>query len=66
MDSPQVNVTSDSVPAESLGEAAWSALDTHHAAEAAGIRGLPASITWTALHKFAEEVSRAALSKQGA
>lgn len=49
---------------ERRGEA-WSALDTHHAAEAAGIRGLPAPITWTALHKFAEEVS-CAVSKKDA
>lgn len=45
---------------ESTEPSAWSALDTHEASEAAGIRALPKPITWTELHRFAEEVARRA------
>lgn len=39
--------------------AGWTTFDTHTAHEASGLPKLPASITWTALHKFAQAVAAA-------
>ena len=35
----------------------WTALDTHYASEAVGIRALPKPITWTELQRYSEEVA---------
>ena len=40
----------------------WTAMDTHYASEAAGIRALPKPVTWTELHRFADAVAQRASS----